>query len=133
MPAAPRSAAAKLSPPSVFLAALDHPLKNEIVELDRAVRAIDEKIQAGVKWNSLSWTTREYFGTVFLRSTASVQVVLHFGAKVKRGARPAIDDPAGLLEWKADDRALATLGNGPEFRRALPAFCAVVRQWIAFV
>lgn len=133
MPATPRRAAPTPDDAEQFLAGLEHPLKAEIVELDRAVRAVDATIRAGVKWNSLSWLTSEYFGTVFLRSTASAQVVLHFGAKAKRGGRPPIDDPAGLLEWKADDRALATLGQGKEFRRVLPAFCAIVRQWIAHV
>lgn len=120
-------------PPGPFLDALEHPLKPEILELDRAVRGVSAQIHTGVKWNSLSWATAEYFGTVFLRSTDSVQVVLHFGAKVKRGQRPLIDDPAGLLEWKADDRALATLGKGQTLRRNLPAFCALVRQWINHV
>ncbi len=120
-------------PPAPFLAALDHPRKTEILALDRAIRAVDEKIRAGVKWNSLSWATCDYFATVFLRSTETVQVVLHFGAKVKSGPRPSLNDPAGLLEWKAPDRALATLGQGAEFRQNLPAFCSVVRQWIAHV
>lgn len=114
-----------------FLAALDHPLRAEILALDRAVRAVDRRIRPGVKWNSLSWATSDYFGTVFLRSTEEVQVVLHCGVKGKRSARPSIADPAGLLDWKAHERAVARLGQGEEFRRALPAFCAVVRQWIA--
>lgn len=133
MAAASRTPGGKTVSPAQFLAELEHPLKSEILELDRAVRAVDEKIQAGVKWNSLSWSTSEYFGTVFLRSTDLVLVVLHFGAKVKRGQRPAIHDPAGLLNWKSDDRALAVLGEGPAFRRNLPAFCAIVRQWIVHV
>jgi hypothetical protein len=108
-------------------------LKAEIVELDRAVRALDTSINAGVKWNSLSWRTSEYSGTVFLRSTNSVQVVLHFGAKAKHRRRPAIADPEHLLTWKTDDRAIATLGRAAEFRRALPAFCAIAQQWIRHV
>jgi len=113
-----------------FLSRLDHPLKQEILALDRAVRACDASIRSGLKWNSLSWATHEYFGTVFLRSTESVQVVLHFGAKGHRAVRPSIADPAGLLDWRGADRAIASLGRGAAFRRALPAFGAIVQDWV---
>lgn len=133
MPAAPRAKGKPAPSAEGFLGELEHPLKADILAVNRAVLAVSSTIKAGVKWNSLSWATVEYFGTVFLRSTESVQVVLHFGAKARRGAKPSIDDPTGLLEWKAADRAIVSLGRGAELRRRLPAFAEVVRQWIAFV
>lgn len=101
--------------------------------MDRAVRAADPAIRAGVKWNSLSWITHEWFGTVFLRSTDRLQVVLHCGAKAKNRARPAIPDATGLLDWRGPDRAIVTLGRGAEFEKHLPAFVRLVQAWIQHV
>jgi len=112
------------------LKTLAHPLKPEILLLDRAVRSVSPTIRSGVKWNSLSWATREGFGTVFLRSTDSVQVVLHFGAKNTERGRPTIPDPVGLLAWRGADRAVVSLGRGAEFQRNLAPFSEIVRRWI---
>ena len=41
-----------------------------------------------------------------------------------------VSDPAGLLEWRAKDRCLVTLGDGKGFQAKRAALQAIVRAWI---
>ncbi len=117
-----------------FMASLDHPLSAEIEAVRKAILGVDKSVSDGVKWNSLSFRTTEWFATVNLRSRDSVQLVLHLGAKAGKAAdAESIPDPKGLLEWKGKDRAIATLGSGAKLTANLPALRAILKAWIAFV
>jgi hypothetical protein len=118
-----------------FLDALDHPRKPEILALRRIILGADPTITEGIKWNAPSFRTSEWFATFHLRAKAGVQVILHFGAKVrdKSGARAAIADPESLLAWLGDDRASATFGDLAEVEAKQSAFAAVIREWIGHV
>lgn len=113
----------------------DHPLRDAI---DRARQVIREAVPSAtesVKWNSPSFATSEHFATFFLRSKAGFQVVLHLGAKPKKGAavRTQVEDPSGLLEWRDDDRAIVTFKDEADVSAKKDAFARVLRQWVAFV
>lgn len=114
---------------SHFMAGLEHPLKADMELVRKAILATDKSITEGVKWNSLSFRTTEWFATVNLRSRDSVQLVLHLGAKTGKEAG-AIPDPRGLLKWLGKDRAMATLGSGAGLKANLPAFKSLVKAWI---
>lgn len=117
-----------------LLSILDHPLAVEIATVRKAILASDTSITDGVKWNSLSFQTTDWFATVNLRSRDSVQLVMHLGAKVGKAApTDAIPDPKGLLKWLGKDRALATLGSGADLKARLPALKAIVKAWIRYV
>jgi hypothetical protein len=115
-----------------FLAALDHPRKAEILALRRIILGADARIAEGIKWNAPSFRTTEWFATFHLRAKAGVQVILHFGARVRdrSGARGAIADPQSLLSWLAADRASVTFRDAAEVQAKGAAFAAVIRQWI---
>ncbi|MEQ8936316.1 MAG: DUF1801 domain-containing protein [Amphiplicatus sp.] len=114
-----------------FFAALKHPLKKEFAEVRRIVLGSDRKISEGVKWNSVSFKTADYFATINWRSADSVQLVLHRGAKSVSGGKDMdIPDPKGLLKWLSTDRALLTLGAGPAFAAIRKALEAVIRAWV---
>ncbi len=118
-----------------FLAALDHPFKPEIIALRQIILAADPNIVEGIKWNSLSFRTTEYFATFHLRAKEGVQLILHLGAKVRDSATTgiAIADPTSLLEWLAQDRASVKFGNLNEIEAKRSAFVEVIRQWIHYV
>ena len=119
---------------TAFMADLDHPLKAEIEAVRALILGLDPAVGEGIKWKAPTFRTSDDFATVNLRSTGSLQLILHLGAKVRPGfAKPVIDDPAALLKWLAKDRCMATLGATNVFRANLPAFEAVLRQWIALV
>lgn len=123
-----------MSEVDAFLAALDHPLKREIEAVRALILGLGPEVSEGIKWKAPTFRTSNDFATVNLRSTNSLQLILHLGAKVRPGLEtPHIDDPAGLLKWLARDRCMATLGAGEAYRANAPAFEAVLRQWIALV
>jgi hypothetical protein len=115
-----------------FLSELDHPLKKEIETVRKTILGVSSAICEGIKWNSLSFRTTEWFATVNWRCRDRVQLVFHKGAKVKdnstKGA--AIADPAGLIKWLAKDRCLVTLGVGKDFVGHKSALRLIVREWI---
>lgn len=117
-----------------FLAALDHPLKREIEAVRALILGLGPEVSEGIKWKAPTFRTSNDFATVNLRSTNSLQLILHLGAKVRPDLEaPHIDDPANLLKWLARDRCMATLGAGEAYRANAPAFEAVLRQWIGHV
>lgn len=115
------------------MATLEHPLKAELAALRQLILAADPTIAEGIKWNAPSFRTTDWFATVNLRSTADLQLILHFGARVKALGDLAIDDPAGLLTWLSRDRALLRLADRAAIDRQRPALTALLRAWIALL
>lgn len=123
-----------MSEVDAFLAALDHPLKREIEAVRALILGLGPEVSEGIKWKAPTFRTSNDFATVNLRSTNSLQLILHLGTKVRPDLEaPHIDDPANLLKWLARDRCMATLGAGEAYRANAPAFEAVLRQWIGHV
>ena len=114
-----------------FLRKAKHPLTPVIEALRRAIRDVDPSIAEGVKWNSASFRTHEWFATAGARTEPFVRVVFHRGAKKKDDdAEMKIDDPAGILEWHSKDRCSATFHDVVEVAARKKALQAIVREWI---
>jgi hypothetical protein len=131
--AKPEPASSRTDPAvAALLSKLDHPLKSEIETVRRIILGVSPTIHEGIKWNSLSFRTTEYFATVNWRCRDSVQLVFHQGAKVKDNSTQGIqiDDPKGLIQWLAKERCLVTLGAGKEIQINRTALAGIVRQWI---
>jgi uncharacterized protein YdhG (YjbR/CyaY superfamily) len=118
-----------------LMRALEHPLKSDLQAARKLVLAASPDVHEGVKWNAPSFRTSDYFATLDLRTKDTVRFVFHTGAKSKdsRTKGVQVDDPEGLLQWLAKDRALVTLGRGAELRRKGPALQALVRAWITLL
>jgi hypothetical protein len=119
----------------IFLAALDHPLKPEILALRQIILGADPSITEGIKWNVPSFRTSEYFATMHLRAKDGVQVILHLGAKTRdtTTAGFVIADPESLLEWLVPDRASAKFRDLNDIEAQRSAFANIIRQWITHV
>ena len=88
-------------------------------------------IQDGVKWNSLSFQTSEWFATWNLRATDRVEFVLHLGAKVRaEDIREMIPDPNGLLKWLSKDRALLVIRDAADLEAKRDSLKALITEWI---
>ena len=118
-----------------FLAALEHPCKQEIMALRQLILKADPRITEEIKWNAPSFRTREHFATFQLRAQTGVQIVLHLGAKVRETATTGIEiaDPTALLTWLAKDRASVTFHDLDEINAKHDALTQLIRQWIAYV
>ena len=117
-----------------FLKGYEHPMKAEIQVLRQLIHDSSLDIREGVKWNSLSFQTSDWFATLNKRETSRIEIVLHFGAKKKDGADvDNVDDPAGLLKKLAKDRCLLAIDGGEDLRAKQSAIKALVRDWIRYV
>jgi hypothetical protein len=115
-----------------FLAALEHPRRDEVQRLRDAILGSDGEITESVKWNAPNFR----FGgedrvTFRLRPGDRVQLVFHRGAKV-RGDSAAFrfDDPSGLLEWAAPDRGVLTLVDAGDTAAKQSTVVELVRRWV---
>lgn len=116
-----------------FLQQLDHPRKKDIETIRQIILGVSPEICEGIKWNSPSFRTSDYFATVNLRVRGEqdhVWLILHTGAKAKKLKEIKIDDPSGMLEWLAKDRCLISFADGRDIRKKRPALIAILRQWI---
>ena len=116
-----------------FLLRLEHPQKDAIEAIRRIIRGADPAIAEGIKWNAPSFRTTEYFATTHLRAKSGVGVVLHLGAKARNIANVPIEDPRGLLQWVAKDRAIVTFADVDDVKARRLALESIVRQWIKHV
>ena len=116
-----------------FLAALEHPAKQEILALRRLILAADASIGEEIKWKVPSFRTAGHFATLHLRAKQGVGVILHFGAKKRSVAGVKIADPDALLEWLADDRAMITFRDLHDVAAKQQAFTVLIRAWIRHV
>ena len=76
-----------------FLAALNHPMKPEILAVRQTILGADPSITEGIKWNAPSFRTTEWFATFHLRAKVGLQVILHLGAKARSSPDIAFDAP----------------------------------------
>lgn len=134
---APAKRKSKGSDVDAFLASKRHPLEKEILSVRRMILGMDGSIREEIKWNSVSFRNdHDFFATVNLRSTATVQLILYTGVKKKATAKTGIevDDPNGLIEkWAAKDRCLVSLGTGAEVEANAAAFTSLLEDWLRFV
>ena len=114
-----------------FLEALEHPLTPVVEAVRQLILSASPTIREGIKWNSPSFRTTDYFATLNLRG-GMVRLILHTGAKVKHNADTGttVTDPAGLLEWLAQDRAQVTFQDAKDFDAQRRALKALIQDWI---
>lgn len=134
-PKRPAASAAPANDVAALIAAMPRPQRDAIVALRDIILTADASIAEGIKWNSPSFRTTEYFATMNHRPGKGLMVVLHLGAKVRDTAKTgiAVDDPTGLLQWLAKDRAVLTFPDLPAVQAKREAFAALIRSWIRHV
>ena len=114
------------------LASLQHPHADVVHLLREIVLAADPSIIEGIKWNSPSFRTSEWFATMNIRPTKPIRMVLHTGAKLPPGTPPiSVDDPDGLLTWLGTDRAIVEFADLAALEQSRTALTALLQQWIA--
>lgn len=103
-----------------------------ITILRQAILAADPAIVENEKWNSPNFT---YDGldrvTLRLHPKGFVQVIFHRGAKKRADVDSFhFDDPTGLLEWPAPDRAVLTVADLAQATALSGELTQLVRRWI---
>lgn len=116
-----------------LLRSLKHPMAEDIDALRAVILKAHPGLTEGVKWNAPSYSVDGEDRITFqLRAKDKILLVFHRGAKKKAPPKRGrlIEDDSGLLEWAADDRAIATFRAG-EVAPKKKALAAVVKRWVA--
>lgn len=110
----------------------NHPLIAEINELRTMILRAHPQLEENIKWNGPNYRIGDHDRiTMRIHPPKQIQLIFHRGAK--KLAQPAdrlIEDPAGLLQWKENDRAIMTFKSMEAIRQAEPQIKSVVQAWI---
>jgi hypothetical protein len=116
-----------------FLDQLEHPLKKEILAVRKIILGANKELTEQIKWNAPSFCfngedriTFNLLGKDFFR------LIFHTGAKVKekKVKGKLLEDKSGLLEWAADDRAVAKFNDMKEIKANEKVLIDIVNRWI---
>ena len=114
-----------------LLAALEHPNKEGIELLRKAILAVDPRIREEVKWNAPSFKLEDHFATFKLHPPGSIQLVLHTGAKPKNPPQQfTLTGAERFIKWAAPDRCVFTLASTEAAREHSQHVANLVRQWV---
>lgn len=115
-----------------FMRGLKHPRKPELEVLRQIILAAGPDVREGIKWNSPSFRTSDWFATINVHAKDRIRLILHTGAKVKDSAKKGLQiaDRAGLLQWLAKDRCLVSIGDAKDLQTKRAALGSILREWI---
>lgn len=117
---------------TALLDAHKHPLRKELDALRTIILGVDPLIEEGVKWNTASYRTTDWFATLNgPRHVKEPMVILHAGAKAKGIVlKDRIPDPDGILKWLGNDRAQIVFKNAADIKTKENAFRAIIKDWL---
>ncbi len=116
-----------------YIARLQHPLLDEVMELRKIILLADRSICESIKWNAPSFYTTEHFATMRFSGKPSLQLILHLGAKKQIMPKGAIADPGALLTWLGPDRASISFPAVGAVAAKRVQLTAILKQWIKYV
>ncbi len=116
-----------------FLDALNHPFRNEIELLRNIILDSNSALKENIKWNGPNYIfNNEDRITIKINPPKLIQIIFHCGAKVKEQPQnKLIDNDFGLLQWKENNRAVATFKSMNEIEINKVQIQSIVSQWIA--
>ncbi len=115
-----------------FLDVQNHPFRKEIEILRKIILHANVELNENIKWNGPNYSLGlEDRITMRIQPPKQIQLIFHRGATVK--AQPndrLLKDDFGLLDWKSNDRAVATFKNLEEIENKKPTINQLVIEWI---
>jgi hypothetical protein len=117
---------------SEFLNAQNHPFRKEIEQLRISILSAHSKLEENIKWNGPNYSLHDQDRiTMRKQPPTKIQLIFHRGARVKEQPKQKlIDDAAGLLTWKENDRAIATFKNLQDIENSKPDLQQIVKDWL---
>jgi hypothetical protein len=117
---------------SDFLSALNLPLDKEIHYLRSLILSSELNLNENIKWNGPNYCIEgEDRITMRVQSPKIVQLIFHRGAKVKeQPSSKLLSNDFGLLDWKSNDRAVASFKNLEAILIVEPNLRLIVKEWI---
>ena len=124
----------KLNPDvNEFLDKAKHPLRKEIDEVRTIILSAHPGLDENIKWNGPNYSLDgDDRVTMRIQPPKQIQLIFHRGAKVlKQPKGKLIDDASGLLDWKGNDRAVATLKSMDDIKASKKSLADIVKKWLA--
>lgn len=117
---------------SNFLATLEHPLKAEIERIRQVILKANKGVTEIIKWNAPSFCfENEDRITMRIHPPKQIELIFHRGAKVKEQPKEKlITEDAGMLSWKANDRAVATFTNMADIKAKEADLITIINSWL---
>lgn len=118
---------------SHFLDSIYHPFRKEIELLRGLMLSTNDGLIENIKWNgpNYQFNGEDRITMRIQPPTKLIQLIFHCGAKVK--ALPhsrIISEDHGLLEWKENNRAVATFKNLDDIILHQETISKVVNDWL---
>ncbi len=109
-----------------------HPLREEMDLLRSILLSVDPSIVEGVKWNTASFRTTEWFATLNgPKHVKEPMIILHTGARASGIVmKDRIPDPAGSIRWLGTDRAQINFKDMEDIQAKEKALRTIVKSWI---
>ena len=119
----------KITDVDTYMRELEHPCKEEMQALRRIILGVDPRITEEIKWNAPSFALGEHFATFNGWAGDYVQLIFHHGPKKATSKGIPIDDPDGMLEWLATDRASIRFDTMKDVRAKKAGLQKIVKLW----
>jgi len=115
-----------------FLDDQNHPFRKEIEQLRNCILAANANLTENIKWNGPNYCfENEDRITMKIQPPKQLQLIFHTGAKVKVQPKDRlINKGFGMLDWKGNDRAIATFRNMQDIEIGKAALIQIVSEWI---
>ncbi|MBI1307019.1 MAG: DUF1801 domain-containing protein [Bacteroidetes bacterium] len=118
-----------------FLDSSEHPLRTLIERLREIILNADTRLNENVKWNNPNYHVGEKdLITMRTYPPRQIQLVFHRGTqKLEVPKKPLIQDDSGILDWKTNDRAVATFSKESELEKSEKVLADLVKRWVDVV
>ena len=116
-----------------WLDELQHPLKQEILEMREIILEANKNLTEHIKWNAPSYCINGEDRITFnVYGKDKFRLVFHCGVKIKaRKLKGKINsDTHQWLEWAADDRAVLTFRDMIEIMQKKKTVQQIINEWI---
>ncbi len=115
-----------------LIEAQNHPLVEAITQLRQLILTAEESLTENIKWNGPNFSIGDADRiTIRTQPPKQLQVIFHRGAKVQQQSEDhLIDDEAGLLVWKENDRAILTIKDLGFIQTHQAEITQYVKEWI---
>jgi hypothetical protein len=115
-----------------FLNTLNHPLRKEIELLRSIILETEDGIEENIKWNGPNYAFEGADRiTMKIQPPKKIQLIFHRGAKKKeQPVGQLITDPFSLLEWRENDRAIASYKNSDEISSDRTKLTSLIDAWV---
>lgn len=117
---------------TTFLASLELTRREEIEMMRRIILTSNESLEENIKWNAPNYAISQAdLITMRIMPNKHFQLILHRGAKLQSQPKERlINDETGLLDWKANDRAVITFKNMAHLLQQKENVVQIIKEWI---